>query len=93
MGSTYSNLGDHSKALEFLLKALEIRERVLPPEHPALAQSYNNIGSTYAYMEDFPKAVEYLEKALAIMERVLPPGYPDTEKMRQNLVYVRSRTK
>ena len=74
-----------------MLKALEIREKVLPPKHPSLATSYNNVGITYAYMKDFSKAVEYLEKALAIVEKVLPPTHPYIVSTKRNLAYVRSR--
>ena len=93
LGSIYGNLGDHNKALEFKLKALEICEKVLPPEHPSLAVSYNNVGMTYAEMEDFPKAAEYLKKALAIVEKVLPPTHPYIASTKRNLADVRSRMK
>ena len=66
LGSIYGNLGDHGKALEFLLKALEIREKVLPPEHPDLAISYNNVSCTYSELGDTEKDLEYGLKALKI---------------------------
>ena len=72
-----------------MLKAMKIREKVLPPEHPSLAISYNNVGITYAYMKDFSKAVEYLEKALEIREKVLPPEHPDIESTKQSLMGIR----
>ena len=77
VGSTYGDLGEHQKALEYLLKALAIRERVLPEDHPDLAQSYNNVGSTYGDLGDHEKELEYDLKALAIRERVLPEDHPD----------------
>ena len=90
MGSTYGNLGDHRKALEFKLKALKIHEKVLPPEHLHLATSYNNVGITYANTEDFPKAVECLEKALEIVEKVLPPTHPYIASTKQSIANIRS---
>ena len=69
-------MGDHKKDLEYNLKALEIRERVLPPEHPSLATSYNNVGYTYGDLGDHKQALEYQLKALAIQERVLPGNHP-----------------
>ena len=77
LGSIYGNLGDHSKALEFKLKALDICEKVLPPEHPTLASSYNNVGSTYSSLGDHRKALEFLLKALDIREKVLPQDHPN----------------
>jgi tetratricopeptide (TPR) repeat protein len=77
VGSTYGALGDHKQELEYQLKALEIRERVLPLEHPDLATSYNNVGVTYDALGDHKQALEYQLKALGICERVLPSEHPD----------------
>ncbi|CAF4232930.1 unnamed protein product [Rotaria magnacalcarata] len=40
-------MSDYSKALEFYEKGLRIREKAVPPNHPAIATSYNNIGGVY----------------------------------------------
>lgn len=77
VGYAYGALGDHGKAQEYQLKALEIRERVLPTDHPDLATSYNNMGNTYDDLGDHEKALEYQLKALAIQKRVLPSDHPD----------------
>ena len=77
VGSTYGALGDHKQALTYQLKALQIRERVLPGDHPDLALSYNNVGSTYYAQGKYEDALEYLLKALGIRERVLPEDHPD----------------
>ena len=76
LGSTYGDLGNQVKALEYKLKALAIREQVLPPTHPDLAASYSNVGSTYGDLGDHAKALEFKLKALAIQEQVLPPNHP-----------------
>ena len=77
LGSTYGHLGDHEKELEYQLKALAIKEQVLPPTHPSLATSYNNVGMTYGDLGDHEKELEYQLKALSIREQVLPPTHPD----------------
>ena len=77
LGSIYGNLDDHSTSLEFQLKALEIREKVLPPDHPHLAISYGNVGTTYVNLGNHQKALEYMLKALEIQEKVLPQDHPD----------------
>ena len=76
LGGTYGALGDHRKDLEYQLKALAIREKVLPAKHPDLAASYNNVGSTYSALGNHNKALEYLLKALAICEKALPGDHP-----------------
>ena len=41
----YDSMGDYPKALSSYEKALAIRQQSLPPNHPDLASSYNNIGN------------------------------------------------
>ena len=76
VGRTYGALGDHKQALEYKLKALGIRDRVLPPDHPDLALSYINVGDTYGALGYHKHALWYKLKALAIQEQVLPPEHP-----------------
>ena len=90
VGSVYNALGDHAKALEYKLKALAIREKVLPPDHPSLATSYNNIGVTYFHLKKYPLALEYLEKALAIYKKALPPGHPNITSTESSIAALRT---
>ena len=76
VGLTYGALGDHKQALEYQLKALGIRERVLPPDDPDLAISYGNVGSTYRALGEPQKALEYELKVISIFEKVLPKDHP-----------------
>ena len=85
LGYTYGELGNHPKALEYMLKALAIRETVLPENHPELATSYNNVGSTYGDLGDHRKALEYKLKALTIFEKALPPEHPDLASSYDNV--------
>ncbi|CAF5132424.1 unnamed protein product, partial [Rotaria magnacalcarata] len=57
-------MGEYSKALEFYEKHLEITKIFLPPNHPDLATSYNNIGGVYDSMGEYSKALEFYEKSL-----------------------------
>jgi tetratricopeptide (TPR) repeat protein len=75
----YAETEDYSKALEFFKKSLKIREKALPPNHPDLATSYNNIGMTYCNKNDYSKALTFLEKAITIWQTSLPPNHPDIE--------------
>lgn len=76
LGCDYGDLGDHRQALEYLKKALAIREKVLPADHPHLADSYDNVGIIYGELGDHKQALEYKKKALAISEQVLPADHP-----------------
>ena len=85
VGITLYQYGDYRRSLEYLKKALSIRERVLPPDHPDLTISYNNVGYTYGYLGDHAKALEFQLKALEIREKVLPPDHPDLARSYNNV--------
>jgi tetratricopeptide (TPR) repeat protein len=78
-------LGIYGKALEFELKALTIREKVLDKNHPHLATSYNNVSVIYISLGDLKKALEYGLKALAIYEKVLDKDHPDLATSYDNI--------
>ena len=62
-------MGEYSKALSSFERSLEIRKVALPPNHPDLAQSYNNIGSgVFDNMGEYSKALSYYERSLEIIQ-------------------------
>ncbi|CAF3391401.1 unnamed protein product, partial [Rotaria socialis] len=63
--------------LEYYEKSHKIYEKALPPPHPDLATSYNNIGQLYGKTEEYSKALPLLEKALGIWRKSLPPTHPN----------------
>ncbi|WP_107831297.1 CHAT domain-containing protein [Campylobacter concisus] len=81
----YYQDGNYPKSLEFLTKALEIREKALGKDHPDTATSYNNIGIVYKNMGDYPKALEFYTKALDIYEKVLGKDHPSTALSYNNI--------
>ncbi len=76
---------DNDKALEYYFKILEIRKETLPPNHPDIARSYNNIGSIYSNKGDNDKALEYYSKSLEISKETLPPNHPDITMSYNNI--------
>ena len=84
----YYNQGDYEKALEYIGKALAIRERVLGSEHPSTADTYNNLAIVYYDQCDYEKALEYHGKVLAIREGVLGRDHPDTADTYNNMANV-----
>jgi tetratricopeptide (TPR) repeat protein len=59
------------------MKALEIYQKSLPPNHPDLANSFNNIAMVYQKTKDYAKAVSFCEKGLEIRQKTLLPNHPD----------------
>ncbi len=85
LGWLFQELGEFYKALDYSKKMLAIREKVLPAEHPDLAQSYNNLAATYVALGEHRKSLEYNQKALAIWEKVRPSDHPDLATSYNNL--------
>ena len=82
MGSTYGDLGEHRKELEYHKKALAIYEKSLPPEHPDLATSCNNLAWTYHELGDFQAAARLMRRAADILSRSsLPETHPNRIKI------------
>ena len=52
----------------------------LPPNHPNIALSFNNIGAVYASKSEYDKALEFLQKCLEWKLISLPPIHPDIAK-------------
>jgi Flp pilus assembly protein TadD len=66
-------------------RALEIRARILDPNHATTATSLNNLGMLLDGKGDLQGARPFLERALAIYEKALGPNHPTTATIRNNL--------
>ncbi|CAF1278345.1 unnamed protein product [Adineta steineri] len=76
LGYVKIDQGDYEKAIWYNEKALEIRQKTLPANHPSLATSYGNIGSVYDHMGEYSKALSSHQKALEIRQRTLHSNHP-----------------
>ena len=76
LGYVKDHQGDYEKALWYYEKALEILEKIVPPNNPLFATSYNNIGMVYDSMGEYSKALLFCEKALEIDHKTLPLNHP-----------------
>ncbi len=75
----YKSQDVYEKALEYYGKALAIRERVLGPENPSTAATYNNIAELYRAQGNYVKALENYRKANAVFLSVLGEEHPYTQ--------------
>jgi uncharacterized protein YecA (UPF0149 family) len=66
----------HKEALELRRETLEFRQRVLPPDHPDIATSMNNLAGSYYHLGNLPMAKGLFQQALSIQEKTLPPNHP-----------------
>ena len=60
----------------FLSRSLEMRQRVLGPDHPDCAQSLNNLAALHTERREYEAAEELYERALDIRKRALAPDHP-----------------
>lgn len=90
IGLVYQNKGDYDKAIECGDRSLEIRLKVLGPDHPDTASSFNNIGLVYNLKGDYEKAFEYFERCLAIRLKIFGTDHEDTATSYNNIGLVYS---
>jgi tetratricopeptide (TPR) repeat protein len=64
---------------------MAIREKVLGPNHPDVAQSLNNLASLLYTKGDYAGAEPLYRRALAIDEKALGPDHPTTRIYQKNL--------
>ncbi|KAK3551440.1 hypothetical protein QTP70_017320 [Hemibagrus guttatus] len=69
-----TSLKDAAKV--FLLRSLEMRQRVLGADHPDCAQSLNNLAALHCERRDYESAEQLYEKALEIRKQALAPDHP-----------------
>lgn len=85
IGETLRNLCDYPKALEYNMKALEIRKKILGEKHVDTAESYNDTGLVYIFQGHYDKASELFQKAKAICEEVVGTNHPSMAESYSNI--------
>lgn len=65
-----------STAKVFLSRSLEMRQRVLGPDHPDCAQSLNNLAALHTERREYEMAEDMYERALDIRKKALSPDHP-----------------
>ncbi|MDW8469031.1 MAG: tetratricopeptide repeat-containing protein [Burkholderiales bacterium] len=78
-------MGEYARALPLLQRSLAIREKALGPEHPAVAQSLNDLAGLYRAMGEYARALPLYERSLAILEKALGAEHPDVATSLNNL--------
>lgn len=90
IGLTYYHKGSLDKAVENLLKSLDIREKKYGVNHPDVGRSCNNIGYVLYRQNKYMEALEYFYRALDIKLKVNGEKHLDTAITYNNigLVYL-----
>lgn len=75
VGRLYASLEDAENALKHLKRVLEIRQKLLPTDHPDFAFIYRDLGLVYDQKGESQTAKEYLERAFQLGSQALPPEH------------------
>ncbi len=81
----YPDQEKFARAEPLYQRALAIREQKLGPDHPATAESLNNLAFYYWNRGDFTHVEALYQRALAIREQKLGPDHPATAESLNNL--------
>jgi hypothetical protein len=86
-----SDMGQYSVAEEMDGSALEVREKVLGPEHPHTLTSMGNLADVLNRQGKYEEAEAMNRQTLVRREKVLRPEHPHTLTSMSNLADVLNR--
>lgn len=91
MGTVYSNLGLYAKAEVLLTRAISLRRRVFPQDHPDTLTVMNDLGKVLAEMGRYSEAEKLHRDAIEAGRRTLGTEHPVTllamNKLANDLVH------
>ncbi len=77
--------GNYKDAEKRSRHVLEIRQKLLEPDDPAIATALGDLGDVAAGTSRYDEAIAFYERALAVAERALGPDHPLDATLRINL--------
>jgi CHAT domain-containing protein/tetratricopeptide (TPR) repeat protein len=80
--------GKYSEALPPAKQSIELRESVLGPDHPLVADSLHLLAEIYDDKGDYAEAEPVNLRALAIREKALGPDHQDVARSLHNLAWI-----
>jgi len=91
LGNFYFSRQKLDQALPIYKEMLDIRERLLGPNHLDTAMANNNIGSVLLTQGQVDEAARYYQRLMEIVEKELAPGHPWRSIALRNMGAVVSR--
>src|SRR6266542_99038 len=80
--------GKYDEALQLVERSLEIRERLLGPDHPDVATAINSLAILHRQKGQYAKAEQLCRRSLAIRESALGPDHPHVADSLNNLASI-----
>jgi serine/threonine-protein kinase len=78
LGYVLQKQGRYQEAREKLTQALELRQKLLGPEHPESATTLQLLGHVNWWLGNYEQALVESERALAVKTKALGPEHPET---------------
>lgn len=88
LGNFHLYIEDLEGGLKYCTKALEIRKRILPENHPYIAFGENAIATVQTWEGDYEKALPHFQKAVAIFESNFGPSHPQALMVKTNIAII-----
>jgi serine/threonine protein kinase/Tfp pilus assembly protein PilF len=85
IGDTLRALSRYDEAEPVLRVALDLRRKSLPPNHPDIAATLNQLATLLQERVNYPEAERLFREALEIRRKALPPNHPDIASSLNNL--------
>jgi tetratricopeptide (TPR) repeat protein len=73
------------EAVAAFAECLEIRTRILAPDHPHLMATFDNLGQAHASAGDLQAGIGFIRRALELRRGALGDAHPDTCTSKNNL--------
>ena len=71
--------------VQYCEEMIEVKEKILPENHPLLPTSYKNMAAVYTNMGQYSKAISYYEKSLNVEQKILPENHSDFSQLYTNI--------
>jgi tetratricopeptide (TPR) repeat protein/V8-like Glu-specific endopeptidase/Ran GTPase-activating protein (RanGAP) involved in mRNA processing and transport len=81
-GDYHFDMGEYAKSEEKYLESLQIRESILPTDHPDLAKTYERLGRLYLRIGDYTRSEYYYLRCLGVRE-----SNPADNKLNLAIIY------
>lgn len=85
LGLICDEMGDYKLSLEYYQKAMDLRQKCLPPNHRSLGVAYNNIGEVQRELGEYHSALSSHKKSLNIKQKSLKPNHLSIATTNNNL--------
>jgi tetratricopeptide (TPR) repeat protein/predicted Ser/Thr protein kinase len=85
LGAVLRNKAEYQEALPHHMRAVELYETLLGPEHPFVGVAVMTLGNAYSQVGDFRAALNCKYRALAILENAHGPEHSDIGAIHNNI--------